>query len=471
MPRITPKYRKGETEPYAYNIRVYRGTDATGKQLSPYQQTWRIPEGWTDQKRIKRELDKVVAQFSVACGEGKVSVERRTVSQYMRDYLEMIATDNKIKTQVFHESMMPRIDEHLGNIKLRDLTAMDLNRFYGLLKTKDVRKDKKARAKDRLLDLKAEQKITHAKLRDLTGLSENTIRLACQQHNINIESAQKIAAAMKMPMDEVFDVVPARPGKDVGLSSKTVQEYHRFLHAMLAFAAIEGSISNNPADIATPPKREQHEAEWFEMEEIMDIRDAIEQEPMKYRVMFVFLAETGMRRGELMALRWDDIDWDRRVIHIRSNLQYTPKTGIYENTPKGGKGRKIKVSPDVLDYIREYKADEEQMREMLSEPGRPYNPENYLFHREDGSAMHPDSLYHWMRKVEARYNLPHLHPHKLRHSQASMLYADNVDVVSISKRLGHAQVSTTQNVYAHLMDRMEDQACESITNALWRRRQ
>lgn len=89
MARIIPKFRKGEEEPYAYNIRVFRGKDAAGKELSPYSMTWRVPEGLKTEESIKRALNKVVWQFETDCLRGTVSIENRTVSEYARYFIDI----------------------------------------------------------------------------------------------------------------------------------------------------------------------------------------------------------------------------------------------------------------------------------------------------------------------------------------------------------------------------------------------
>lgn len=96
-----------------------------------------------------------------------------------------------------------------------------------------------------------------------------------------------------------------------------------------------------------------------------------------------------------------------------------------------------------------------------------YNKDGYLFIQENGTVMHPSTLNHWVKGFETRHNLPHVYPHKFRHSQAIILYASNVDIVTISKRLGHKQVSTTQNIYAHLMKGSDRKASDAIADALY----
>ena len=97
-----------------------------------------------------------------------------------------------------------------------------------------------------------------------------------------------------------------------------------------------------------------------------------------------------------------------------------------------------------------------------------YNSEGYLFIKETGEVMNPKVLNAWMRKFSKKLGM-HIHPHKFRHSQASILYASGVDVVTISKRLGHKQVSTTQNIYAHIMEKSDKEASDKISALLFQK--
>ena len=92
----------------------------------------------------------------------------------------------------------------------------------------------------------------------------------------------------------------------------------------------------------------------------------------------------------------------------------------------------------------------------------------YVFTGEYGGTMPPDYITRYMQVFQKKYNLPHVHAHKFRHSMASVLYFSGADPVSISKRLGHAQVSTTQNIYAHLIEQADTQSAESIADAIFR---
>lgn len=463
MARTQPIKNK-EGKIISYQIRVFRGKDSNGKELKPYSTTWKIPSTYKTESAIQRGLQKAVSEFEAECKRGNISVDKRTFSEYAEYFLEMKKRDCKNKSIDFYQRLLPRINEEFGCTRLSNLTPETLNKFYLKLESPNVRQDRKAIAKDCLLKMKKENNLTHAQVEHLSGLSSNTIRLAFQQKKISVESAQKISNVFSKKMPDMFEIIVGGNGK--GLSSKYIRHYHNLIHDILELALSEGIVPRNVADMATPPKAEKHEAEFFEIEEILAIRDALQHAPRKYQMMLFLLIETGCRRGELVGIRWRSVNFDECTITIENNIQWTKELGLYEETPKNHEIRTLAVAPEIIKSLKQYKAEQQQEKLMRGIPD--YNSEGYLFIQDNGTPMNPSSLNHWLKKFEKENNLPHIHPHKFRHSQASILYASGVDVVTISKRLGHKQVSTTQNIYAHLLKESDKKASDAIANALYR---
>lgn len=174
---------------------------------------------------------------------------------------------------------------------------------------------------------------------------------------------------------------------------------------------------------------------------------------------------TGCRRGEVVGLKWDRVNWEDSSIRIDTTLLYTPERGVYESTTKTGAERVIKLSAETMALLRQYRLW--QIETRLASGDR-WTGSGFVFTREDGGPMAPDTLSGYLRRFEKKYNLLHIHAHKFRHSMASILYFSGSDPVSISKRLGHAQVSTTQNIYAHLIAQADTQSAERIADAVFR---
>ena len=235
-----------------------------------------------------------------------------------------------------------------------------------------------------------------------------------------------------------------------GLSAKTILEHHRLISTVLDQAEKEGLVPFDVAAKATLPKINKKEVNYFQPEQVAAIRDALEEEPMKWKVLTHIFLITGARRGEILGLKWSAVDFAGNRIHICNNILYSPDVGIYEDTPKTvTSDRWITLPDETIQLLRKYQVWQNTERLRL---GEYYQNQNYLFAQDNGSPMHPDSVTDWMNKFSKRHELPHINPHAFRHTMASMLYFNGVDSVSISKRLGHAQVSTTANIYAHVME-------------------
>ena len=235
-----------------------------------------------------------------------------------------------------------------------------------------------------------------------------------------------------------------------GLSAKTILEHHRLISTVLDQAEKEGLVPFNVAAKATLPKINKKEVNYFQSEQVAAIRDALEEESMKWKVLTHIFLITGARRGEILGLKWSAVDFAGNRIHICNNILYSPDVGIYEDTPKTATSdRWITLPDETMQLLRKYQVWQNTERLRL---GEYYQNRNYLFAQDNGGPMHPDSVTDWMNKFSKRHDLPHINPHAFRHTMASMLYFNGVDSVSISKRLGHAQVSTTANIYAHVME-------------------
>lgn len=246
------------------------------------------------------------------------------------------------------------------------------------------------------------------------------------------------------------------------LSTKTILEHHRLISTVLEQAVKEGLVPFNVASRATLPKAEHKEVNYFQPEQVAAIRDALEREPMKWKTLVHLLLITGARRGEVLGLKWDKVDFEGNRIYICNSILYAPDVGIYESTPKTERSRRyVALPPETMQLLRQYRAWQAGERLRL---GEYYQNQDFLFTQDNGKPMHPDSVTEWLKRFSKRHDLPHINPHAFRHTMASMLYFNGVDSVSISKRLGHAQVSTTANIYAHVMEEADQRNADILSD-------
>ena len=248
--------------------------------------------------------------------------------------------------------------------------------------------------------------------------------------------------------------------KPKGLAPKTVRNIHQMIGSAYNLAMEQKLVNKNPTQGCALPKVEHKEMKTLTADQLSAFfREA--KETGVYELYYLDLA-TGLRRGELLGLKWSAVDFEKNRVHICNNVLYAPDRGIYEDTPKTATSdRYITLPAETMQLLRTYRAWQNTERLRL---GEFYENQGFVFSQENGSPMHPDSVTDWMGKFSKRHGLPHINPHAFRHTMASMLYFNGVDSVSISKRLGHAQVSTTANIYAHVVEEADRKNAEILSD-------
>ena len=442
----------------SYSIRVFRGRGADGQQLKPWTATFDVSPTWTE-KSARKKAEAFAATFEKECREGTTTDSRLKFAPYCDYVIEQKELNGcKHSTIVRYKELTRRIYPAIGHIKLKDLRVDHLNSLYAELLKTPLKRPCKTTAKIDLAAVCREKKISRASIARKAGVSESTVSAAVRGKTVNLQAAQAVAKGLGLKFEKAFEV---EEGSGT-LSAKTVVEHHGLISTVLEQAVKESLIPFNPAARATLPKVEKKEANYFQPEEIAAIRDALESEPLKWKVLTHLYLITGARRGEILGLKWPEVDFERNRIHISNNVLYTADRGVYEDTPKTKKSQRYIVLPvQTMQLLRQWKAAQAAERLRVGE----YCQNNeLLFTRADGSPMHPDSVTDWLVKFSERHGLPHCNPHAFRHTMASMLYFNGVDSVSISQRLGHAQVSTTANIYAHVIEAADQKNADILAD-------
>lgn len=393
MANITPRKDK-EGNTISFQIRVFRGRDASGRRLKDYILTWKPEPGMT-KRQIEKELARQATLFEENCRLGNVSAEKPTFERYSAYVMGLKERNGmKVTTAERYRDMLKRINAEIGPLKLQDIRPDHLNRLY--------------------------------------------VKLA--------EPGQNKRTGM-------------------GLSQKTIIEHHRVISSIFSQAVKEQLVPSNIAQRATPPKNPKKEMDAFEAEEVQAILKALESEPLKWQVMTHLLIATGARRGEIMGLRWKNVDWDNHRLYLCENRVYTPKSGAISTTLKTGENRYVSISLAVLDLLKRWQSEQAEFYKFLG-----ITPSDYVLTADDGQPMHPDSPTDWLSKFAKRHDLPPIHPHKFRHTQASLLISEGVDILTVSKRLGHAKVSTTLDIYSHALAKSDEKASDTLDSLIYQKK-
>lgn len=452
--------RKIETKKgFYYRITVSEGRDAEYKQIRHYK-TWKPPAGMGT-RQAGKIVKQIAAEFENEIDYGFQPDTEQTFDEYAA-YVIKLKEQQGLRPGTLRvlQSYRKRCFPRFGNMRLPDIRPRHLNEFYmelskpGSLKTwssSTVKIDLSA-----IVAASGRSKTAFAKC---CGITFNTLQNACEGRAISLNCAQKIADYLKKTVDDVFTVDRTKKT----LSPKMVKNIHIFIHEVLHIAEIEMLIKINPADKVQLPKSTRYHPNYFQPEQIQAILAALETEPIMWRVMVTLMIVTGARRGEVAALKWGCIDFDRNEIKIASSLSYTPGPGIYEGPTKTGNTRFISLPPEIMTMLRKYRLW--QLERRLSF-GDKWKESDYLFTQYYGGAINPTSVNRWLDKFSVAHELPHINPHAFRHSAASIMISAGADIISVSQVLGHSTPRMTLEIYSHQITEATRHATECIANAI-----
>ena len=248
------------------------------------------------------------------------------------------------------------------------------------------------------------------------------------------------------------------------LSPKTVRHVLSLVSDIFAYAVRMGVVRENPCVRVVLPKLVRKEKKIYTVEETVRLMELLRNEPVKYRAFFYMLIYSGCRRGELLGLEWRDVDFQNCLISIRRTSCYTPGRGTYTDTTKTEQSRRtLKLPREVMDVLRDLYAFQLRQADIF---GDKWVETGRLFTKENGEPQHPNTSYHWLEKFCARNGLPFYGIHSFRHLFASLLVGNGVDIVTVSGVLGHSAVSTTSNIYCHMLEDARARASDTVASAL-----
>lgn len=249
------------------------------------------------------------------------------------------------------------------------------------------------------------------------------------------------------------------------LSSTTVLQMHRVLSEALKHAFRLGLIAHNPAQATTAPRRVRHEVDTYDAAEVKALLAAAAGNRMHIPILLAVM--TGMRRGEVLGLKWSDVVLDdgeeMGSLQVRRSLQET-KDGISAKVPKTSSGsRTIALSSTTVAELKRHHARQAAQRLAL---GASYHGEDWVCAADDGKIISPSAFSHGFKNLVAAVGLRRIRLHDLRHTHATLLLLQGVNPKVVSERLGHSTVSLTLDVYSHVMPGMQQQAVDRFEELL-----
>ena len=437
-----------------YKITVSQGRDYTGKKIRKYM-TW-VPEPGMTERQIKKELERQAVLFEEKVSSGATANGSMRFADFAEKYMtEYAALYLKPKTIATYTENLSRINQAIGHIRLSDLRTGHINSFYLNLQESGVRSRTTGVCKIALQAQIGTQRGALTAFSRRAGVSRATINQALAGKPINKESADAIAQAVGMKTNKAFTLTTHSDP----LAPASVISYHRTLSSILGRAVKWGYIQINPADAAEKPSLGQHEAPF--LEEARRLLELLQDEPIRWRAIITFDLLSGLRRQEFLGLRWQDVDLDQHTITVRQTSNYLPGKGVYVGTTKtASSARPLLLSTAAVMMLLEYQRWQEEQRGKMGDAWE--DQDGRVFTTDTGAPIFPDSVTQWFSKFIARSGMPKVTVHSLRHTYASLMIADGVPLVVVSKQLGHSQISTTANIYAHAITSAQAKAMQTL---------
>lgn len=236
----------------------------------------------------------------------------------------------------------------------------------------------------------------------------------------------------------------------LGFSEKTILQEHRILHRAFKKAIADGMLKRNPCDSVDAPSPEDYEPTIYTEEQFITLLDKLQGHRMEALILIAGMC--GLRRGELLGLRWEDIDLENRILHVRKNLVPTSTEGAIEKDPKTKKSsRTISIPSSIVPILK-----------SLRGIGR-------LYPKLDGSDYNPGSVSREFKKFLDDNDLPHIRLHDLRHFNGTMMLRHGVTEREASSRLGHSNLLQTKK-YQHVLKDMDKHSADKLNKVMKKRK-
>ena len=435
----------------SYLVRVYNGRTQDDKIITRCKTV--TPPAGMGKKKAEKWVQEQAVLFEQQVTNGLVLDSDMLLDDLIDRWFEEYANKQlKAKTLYDYRRMRGRISAGLGHLKVSKIKPAHVMAFYNNLEERGVRRDSTYTATKALLNLLPRG--TRGELAKKAGIGQDTMRMVYAGKSVSRKTAEKVSAAVGLPFSKAFVEHTQKDGK---LNNNTVIRYQAMLSSIFKKGVQWGLINENPCSRAKHPKADEIDIRVLTEEEIPTLLDALSDAPPQYSVITQLALLLGARRGEICALRWSDIDFEKGTLSIKRTVQSIPGIGLVFNTPKTRRGKRcLRIGADCVELLQEYRRYQKAerfrigsawVRKVTLENGKVVD-NDMLFTKWNGEPMDPDIISSWFPKFLEAHDLPDVNFHSLCHSNASILIAAHVPITTVSGRLGHAQTSTTLNYYA-----------------------
>lgn len=484
--------------PNTFRVRIF-------SEYQMVNRTIKVDSKLSEKQKLK-EVEGIASQMEAAVKRGTfLDASKITFSEFVEEWRTKYAVP-QLEPKTLHrynEMLDTRILPAMGHIKLERLQPTHLLKFYENLKEKGVRLNAvKYMPKPELKKIIDEK---YPELKDFKReipIHHCTVDKLVSGKPVNTKTVKAVCELLKTKESELF----TEDHTDIPLAARTVLHHHRLISSILTCAVQWQLLVSNPAARIKAPKVEKLEPKFYDEDQtirlleyadnrVVEVETADLTEKKRLYELFRIQKERaflyvalygGDREGEVTGLMWDHVRPDSGIIEIKQARQYLPGKGSYTKAPKNESSERVlSYPPIVFQVLKEYKAAQNTLRLKC---GDAWTDSGYVFtHAPNGNPIHPYWATNWFPKYIKRFNekiladkaipdqdkegllLPVYNFHTTRHTNATLMIADGINVRTVSERLGHSVTSTTMNIYSHSLRKAEKEAATRLENMLSRK--
>ena len=448
----------------SYKIQVAVKDVGLGKMVTK-STTWKPQKGMTE-KEIETACTvfaeafekQVIDSFKTAEDDkGNVNITFRALAEkWLERATKMYGCSYEGNASMALEKVLPMI----GGYKVKDITASIVqsvfDRIDRLKKRVEIIYPKK-----HIKDILARQNISFIWLRRETGLNDASISLVFNGKRVGRKFASMFAEVCGMNIDRLFDI----EAHEENYAQSTLKRFKCVIYNVLAYAVRLCIVDRNYAssEYVDMGKLKPKEINCMNEDELQKFYNAlINVDNIQWRVAVLTVLMTGMRRGELCGLNWDDIDLEAAKISIKRSYSESPRHGIILKEPKTAKSKRTFAIPELLvKSLSEYKEWYEQQKELW---GDRWIDSGSVFIQRDGKRVHPANIKMWVTKTCRLAGIRHFSVHSLRHTNISLQIMAGVPIVTVAGRAGHSRTSTTTDTYAYYVQSSDKSAAQTLNS-------
>ena len=416
--------KRGKT----YQVTVSNGRRSDGSQIR--ETTTFVPDPTKTEKQNQKALEKFVFEFEERVRSGKyLKGEKISYLEYsaiwMEEYVrkQLSPTTYERNETALKKTIIPAI----GHLKLTEITPLHLQRLYREMSEKGYVQNGKHKT-----------------------YSNNTIK---RIHQVISSSLNTAVQWQLMDSNPCSRIKPPKVEKSGKIKCFTLQQTEAFF-----------SYLEQPYTVSHGGRRKKDGSNSRRHVDVKNIAS-------KYKVLFYVTLCAGFRRGELIALTWDDIDYENNTIDISKAAART-KQGIIIKQPKSATSNRLVTLPvQVMDLLKQWQLEQESYRLSV---GSYWQEGNYVFTQDNGEKLDVSTPNKVFKRIIRRYNrehkddpLPEITLHGLRHTNATLMIANNINMKTVSSRLGHSEIGTTMDIYAHALRSADQQTAETLGSLLF----